>query len=105
MLFLYRRLVFAYGVVYFTENFVLQMALTMYSSLALLTYLCANLPMMDNLTNIVQIVNEVALLICSVVMFCFTDFVVDPVYRYKLGWFYIYWVGVNIAFNVLMLAT
>jgi len=103
MLFLYRRLAFAWAVVYATDSLVYQMTVTLYSSLAMMIYLACNLPMMDTFTNVVQLINELALYVCCCTMFLFTDYISDPVFRYRIGWFYLACTGLNIAFNVLML--
>jgi hypothetical protein len=55
--------------------------------------------MMTQFQNYVQIFNEVAFLSCVYLMVLFTDYVPDPVARYRIGWNYLGYLVLIIAIN------
>lgn len=59
--------------------------------------------MADRANNFIQVFNESVVLVSEWLMFHFTDYVEDPLKRYELGWYFLYFVAVNVIFNVLIL--
>ena len=71
-------------------------------STILLGYYFTVKPMTDRLNNFIQIFNEAVVLVCIWLMFTFTLFVDDAETRYELAWYFLIFVGVDIAVNVLI---
>ena len=67
--FLARRLVLAFVIVYAARSLVLQVMIADVLSTALLIYYIQVMPMMDKLSNWIQIFNEVAVLLCTWLIF------------------------------------
>ena len=59
--------------------------------------------MVDRINNLIQIINELLVVQCTVWLFLFTDYVPDPVIQYEFAEYYIYIIGANIAINLLVL--
>lgn len=60
-------------------------------------------PMMGAIYNAIHIVNEMVVLIAIWTMFHFTLYVDDAEVRYEFGWNFLYFVGADVAINVLFL--
>ena len=101
-LFLTRRILFAFTISFFSFSIVFQVMIADFMSTVLLGYYFTVKPMRDRLNNFIQIFNELAVLACIWLMFHFTHFVGDPETRYELAWYFLYFVGVNIAVNFLI---
>lgn len=43
------------------------------------------------------------MLVCQWLMFHFTEYVDSPLVRHQLGWYYLYFVALNVCLNVLVL--
>ena len=71
-------------------------------STALLAYYLLSMPMKDLLNNWIQIFNEIIILICTWSLFLFTNYVPDPVLRYEFGQYFLYFIGFNLAVNILV---
>ena len=102
-LFLFRRFLFALTAVYLGSSIVAQVYLVHYASLSLLIYMMLILPMENEVHNGVQIFNESILLLLTGMLFLFTEFVGDPIMRYRVGWWLIYIIVFNLAVNVISL--
>ena len=50
-----------------------------------------------------EIMNECTIVILCYLLFCFTDFVLDPLVRYRIGFAYIVVVLINISIHTVML--
>ena len=76
------------------------MAINSLASWFIIWYICEIQPMMTKFQNQMQIFNEVVLLTCFWLMALFTDYVQDPVDRYRIGWNYLGFLGLIIVINV-----
>jgi len=101
-LFCVRRFVFALIAVV-SENHLVQLFVTIYASLVLIFFYVTVWPMNDKVNNLMQLCNELFLLTCIHFMFAFTDYTVDPVKRFKIGFAYLIFIGVNIAVNIVLI--
>ena len=72
-------------------------------STLLLAFYFSEWPMVGLIHNTIQIVNEVVVLVAIWLMFHFTMFVDDAQKRYDLGWNFLYFIGADVALNVLLL--
>ena len=75
LLFLGRRLIFAYQIAFCSGFVVGQIAINIYSTSIMLQYLVSVQPMRGRIFNWIQIFNEFVLLILAGSLFMFTDFV------------------------------
>ena len=103
LLFCLRRLFFAYAVCMVSSTIVFQVAIIDFLSTFLLGYFISVQPMVDSLNNFIHIFNEIVVLIATQSMFLFTNYVDDPVIRYKFGFYFIYLIGFNIVMNLAVL--
>ena len=71
----------------------------------LLAYYISERPMKDAINNFIQIFNEVVVLLCTWLLFLFTNYVPDPVLRYDYGRKYTYLIGFNFGVNLLVLVS
>lgn len=101
-LFLVRRILFAAAISFFSFSIVFQVLIADALSTTLLGYYFTVKPMRDRLNNCIQIFNEMVVLICVWLMFHFTLFVNDAETRYELAWYFLYFVAVDIAVNILI---
>ena len=101
--FLWRRILFAVVIVYGYSSIVLQVFIADILSTLLLAFYLAVRPMVDDLNNLVQFLNELVVLISIWLMFWFTFYVPNPETRYDLAWYFLYIIGADIAINVLTL--
>ena len=102
-LFLLRRFLFAAVIVMCGKSLVLQVFLADILSTCLIIYFILVKPYNDSWGNAIQIFNEFTVLTCVWTMFQFTAFVPDPELRYGLAYYFLYFVGVDVAINVLYL--
>lgn len=101
--FLSRRLAFSAVIVFCTKSIVLQVMLAdVLSTLLLVYFLCVG-PMYDRVNNCIQFVNEAFVLASVWMMFHYTEYVGSPETRYDLAFYFMYFIGVDVALNVLLL--
>lgn len=60
-------------------------------------------PMTDRVNNGIQVINEAFVLASVWLMFHYTEYVGEPETRYDLGYYFMYFIAVDIALNVLLL--
>ena len=99
--FLFRRLALACLIV-FGHSIVLQVLIADCLSTLLLAFYLRVRPMTDLLGNIVHIINESVVLVCTWLIFQFTLFVPDAQQRYDQAWYFLHLALYNIIFNVLI---
>lgn len=104
MVFLYRRLVFAFLLAFCRVSVVLQVYLSICCSLALLIYLVKWMPMDEKRQNILAIFNECVLLVCSYMLLLYTEYVPSPEMRYYFGDYLLYLLYANFGLNIAVLA-
>lgn len=102
-LFLSRRILFAFIIVFLEASPFLQLALHLASSISLVAFLTHVRPYGENLLNGQELFNEVTLTITSYILILFTDFVEEPETRYMIGWMYSVMVCVNLLVNWVIL--
>ena len=102
-LFLIRRLLFALVIVFLGGSIVLQILVADALSTLLLAFYLSVWPMVGLIHNAIQIVNEIVVLVALWLMFHFTMFIEDPQMRYNLGWRFLYFIGADVALNILFL--
>lgn len=102
-LFLARRLLFAFVLVFCAVSIVLQVFLADILSTLLLAFYLSVWPMWDSVNNCIQVFNEVVVLTSVWLVFQFTEFVPEPETRHTFGWNLLYFIGVNVALNVFVL--
>ena len=71
-------------------------------STLLLAYYLSVMPMVDNLSNFVQILNECVILVCTWLILQFTLYVPDAELRHQQANYFLYVALSNIIFNVLV---
>ena len=79
-----------------------QLALHVFSSLAMLMYLFWVQPMETPLLNFTEIYNELTFLFCIYFTFLFTDYTEDASQKETYGWGFIALVLLNITVNLLI---
>ena len=72
--------------------------------MSLLVYLLQVKPLETPFAHRVEVFNEVTIVVLIYGLMMFTDFVDDPVTRYRIGWAYMAVNLANISFHVLYLA-
>ena len=90
-------------IVYCGKSIVLQVFLADILSTLLLAFYLSVWPMVGVINNGIQILNEIVVLVAIWLMFHFTMFVEDAQTRYDLGWRFLYFIGADVALNVLFL--
>ena len=101
--FLLRRLLFSAVIVFCGSSLVLQVLLADILSTSLISYFILVKPSDSTMGNLIQIINELTVLTCVWLMFHFSGFVAEPELRYDLAYYFLYFVGVDVAINVLYL--
>ena len=86
--------------VYKTENFIPQICVAFYISLALLTFVNLVRPYESAYANRKELFNECTMMSLLYTLLTFTEAVPDPQTRYAFGWLYIAIVTVYIAVNL-----
>lgn len=102
MVFLYRRLVFAF-LVGCSYSVVLQIYVACMSSVLMLCYILHWGPMEADQFDFLAVFNEAALLFSCYLLFLYTDYVPDPEQRYEFGNIFMYTLFVNFGTNILLL--
>ncbi len=72
-------------------------------SICVLSFLIRVRPMSTDLLNFVEIYNEFTYLFCLYMSYYFTDFAETYMHQYEFGFFYIYFILLNLAVNLLVL--
>ena len=98
-----RRLLFAYTIATEQDTIVYQVFILDYMSTMVLAYFITVQPMEDSINNFIMIFNEWAVLTCIQMMFLFSPYVNDPVVRYDMGHYFLYFVAFNILVNLIIL--
>lgn len=102
MQFLLRRVFYACVICFLTQAVVLQVACLNILNLCVLTFFIGYKPMWDGLNNGVHIFNESAVVILTVGMLLFTDFIGDPEERYTYGYWFLYVAAFTSCANLLV---
>ena len=102
-LFLGRRIIFAFVIIFCGVSIVLQVFLADILCTLLLAYYFTVMPLISGLANAVQIFNECVVITAIWFIFNFTNFVADPLERYQLGWYFLYFIAFNVIVNVAVL--
>ena len=97
-----RRLSLAFLIV-FVDSIVMQILVSDCLSTLLLAYYLSVMPMVDRLSNFVQILNECVILVCTWLILQFTLYVPDAELRHQQANYFLYLALSNIIFNVLVL--
>jgi len=103
MLFLYRRLLFAFTLAFCKVSIVLQVYIIIFSSLGLLCYVVHWQPMEADQYDFLAIFNEAVLLICAYMLLVYTEYVPSPEMRYEFGNYFLYMLFFNFGLNILLL--
>ena len=99
--FLLRRIFFAATIALFNFSIVFQVLITDTLSTLLLAFYISVRPFQGTLNNLIEIVNEVALLESIQLMFIFTDWTENPEQRYAFGYYLMYFIGSVLGLNLL----
>ena len=81
----------------------LQVFLADILSTSLLIYFILVKPFNDSWGNRIQILNELTVLTCVWLMFLFSAYVPEPELRYDLAYYFLYFVGFDMAINIIYL--
>ena len=79
---------------------VVQVLLMTHFNLALLSWLLIVRPMDTQYKNWIEIINTKLVLVICYFVFCFSDYVNDPIAKYKIGYLYIAIIIGFFAFNL-----
>lgn len=101
--FLLRRLLFAALIVFCGPSLVLQVFIADILSTLLLIFFISVKPMVDQWSNLMQIMNELVVLTCVWMMFVFSNYVPSAEVRYELAYFFLYLIAADVVLNVLYL--
>ena len=71
--------------------------------LLMVAYLVSVKPFEEPMLNRIEIMNEVTVLVASIHLFAFSDFVEDPQRQYLMGWSLISFTCLNIGINFLIM--
>ena len=99
-IFFARRLILCLVLVFKTENFIPQICVAFYISLALLTFINLAQPYESPYANRKELFNECIVMSLLYTLLTFTEAVPDPSTRYAFGWLYIAFVTVYIVVHV-----
>ena len=88
-MFLIRRLIFAFSIVYMADYTVFQILVNIMFSLFYLCFLIQIRPMNKKYLNILEIINETTLLTLFYLCLLFTEFVDSVDIRYMIGWVFV----------------
>ena len=100
-----RRFCVGLPTIFKSELLIVNIYISIFSSLFMIKFLFDYKPMNSRLLNGFEIVNETFTLFITYFMFLFTDFILDVEYRYKLGYrfiafiSFIFLVNVSLVFN------
>jgi hypothetical protein len=104
MWFLYRRLFFALIIAFFRVSVVLQVYLSIMSSLVLLMYILKWVPFEADQYDFLAVFNECVLITSCYMMMLYTDYVPEPEMRYEFGNYFLNLLYFDVALNLLLLA-
>ena len=88
-LYFVKRLLFASLLVGASEYLWVQVALLNFSTLASLMYVLWYMPLESTRANLFEVFNDVTLLLLTYLLWCFTDWIVEPETRHELGFIFI----------------
>ena len=80
----------------------IQINIQLWSTGIVLSYITWHSPFKKKTINIQEIFNEIMVMACTYMLFCFTDWT-DEIRRYQVGDAMVYMLGVNVAFNFTVL--
>ena len=103
LIFLTRRLVFAVSILWLQEYLLLHFCILYGFSSISCFYLLTFWPFKKAFDTIIEVFNEVCGILLIYHLMCFTDFVYDPMIRYKLGYTYVAVAVSNIAVHVFLI--
>jgi hypothetical protein len=95
-----RRLSIAVAIVFLKDYIVFSVLIIAHISLAMICWLADERPYDEKYKNNLEIANEFLVLILSYFGFLFTDYVPNPVIRYKFGYFYIALLALGLLMNL-----
>ncbi len=98
-LFVFRRLLYAAGIVFLAGSTVAQVFMQFFCCLMMTIFFIVVKPLNEPFLNRMEIFNELCLLICSYYLFMFTDFIPDVQTRFLAGWGFIGIAVFNIGVN------
>ena len=100
-----RRLIFAMIICFLKDWIVLQVLAADFAIFSMLIIFSSTFPMIDRLNNFIAIFNEFAIWICIISLFLFTDFIPSAEDRLNYGYAILYFVGLNLALNLIVFIT
>ena len=103
--FFVRRIVFTLSVLLIRDFLWAQLAIQFAFSILMIIYLMHVWPLETPFATKMEVYNECTIIVLSYGLLCFTDFVVDPVMRYELGWYYMAASVTNILVHIIYLAS
>ena len=99
-IFCLRRLVAAIIIFWLPKYGAIQIILSVYSNVASMLFIIASKPKPTRYDNRLEIFNEVMILVISLNLFTFTDFVPDSIQRLNMGYFLLAQNYFSISLNV-----
>jgi len=85
-----------------SSSVVLQVWITVHTSLIYFSWFISVMPMTDWQNNTVQLINEYFFLFFAYYVFLFTNFVPDPETRYMFGTVYLWLLAINTVCNLII---
>lgn len=101
-LFILRRKLFIFVVLFLEEVPVIQIALVVSSSYVAVLYLIKAVPFKDKLVNWIELFNEAVILALCYLMWSFTDYQDDAKVKFKVGWAYSFIIIFFVFTNILI---
>ena len=98
-----RRLLLAYTVVFLRNNFAFQQIAIISTTMCMLTAYIEIKPYKDHFANKMEAFNEFILLVLAIHIYCFTDWVPDVTWRYRIGFSCTVFIIIGLGGNMLVI--
>ena len=86
LFFFYRRMLIITCVIYFDSSLITQFITVVVSGIAVVMLVALRQPFKSPMRNMVEILEECAIMITMYHIFCFTEFVPDPIVKHYIGY-------------------
>ena len=102
-IFCFKRLIYAFVPVFVANSIVPSMYIYTYLPLFSIGYIISMKPMSSRALQFVEILNESTILWCGYFLPIFTDWICDPMLRYRIAWTYISSIVFVASLNLIMI--
>ena len=103
LIFCLRRWIIAISIGLYMDNAHLQLTLCQLLCTVVVAWHLQIWPMENNKQNMLYVLNEYMYLTCAFFMLGFTNYSYEPESRFQIGWFYLFCLGIILAFNIVVM--